>query len=271
MESLLAKISVFGLLWYGSFTYLPVKARLIPDEASHLGSYLTSFVHSSIITVLSVPMFLDLLFSSPEQQFLLFHPSRNLIGQLFLGYTLQDLIGLFLEENPEKENTRKTKSQNKNFETILHHLAYLCIGFYGIQVPYFAFPFCWMCLGEMSTPFLNLHQALKTFKKTNSPLYKINGILLLLSFFMGRVVLFSFGLGHMFYNYNFWAAQTPLSVRFFSFLMIGPWILNLLWFSRMIKMVQKNSGVRFPSFRKLLKPVVGVFFGICMAKGFEIL
>lgn len=76
-----------------------------------------------------------------------------------------------------------------------------------------------LLLPELSTPFLCLGKVLIQFDRQDSLLHKINGVLVIVTFFVCRVLLFPY----MYYRYSSFAAVPLLSV-----LHSAPWQCNLI-------------------------------------------
>lgn len=76
-----------------------------------------------------------------------------------------------------------------------------------------------LLLPELSTPFLCLGKVLIQFERQDSLLHKINGVLMIITFFTCRVLLFPF----MYYKYSSFAAVPLVSV-----LHSAPWQCNLI-------------------------------------------
>lgn len=88
-----------------------------------------------------------------------------------------------------------TSFLKKNPLIILHHLA-LCLVCFPIVLFYRKglgdfFLGC-LLLAEMSTPFVSLAKILRQLKKQDTMLYKINGIMVLATFFICRILVFPF-------------------------------------------------------------------------------
>ena len=80
-------------------------------------------------------------------------------------------------------------------------------------------------LTEISTPFLNLSLYLYQNKKTHiyKKIFKISNILLLITFFLFRILL------------GMYLVKITLFYNNYSFLQIILWFLNLYWFSKLLK------------------------------------
>ncbi|XP_054463265.1 ceramide synthase-like [Anoplopoma fimbria] len=109
-------------------------------------------------------------------------------------------------------------------------------------------------LAELSTPFVCLGKLLIQFKKQHTLLHRVNGFLLLLTFFSCRVLLFPY----LYFSYSRFA-----SVPLFSVPLLAPWQCNLgasllwplqlYWFTLICRGALRLSGgrtqstVRFPA------------------------
>jgi len=77
----------------------------------------------------------------------------------------------------------------EEFENLIHHL--FCL--YGITVAFVCGRFIGVVMNvslltEISTPFVNIWWLLSTHEMTSSKLYEINGYLMTITFFLGRIV-----------------------------------------------------------------------------------
>lgn len=101
-----------------------------------------------------------------------------------IGYFISDLF-LVLASLP-------FKSISSPASTILHHVTAIVtfsLSFYHRL----AYIYCLIFIfTEASTPFVNLRWMLAELKMTSSKLYYLNGILMVLSFFLSRIILFPF-------------------------------------------------------------------------------
>ncbi|KAI0072276.1 DUF887-domain-containing protein [Panus rudis PR-1116 ss-1] len=123
---------------------------------------------------------------------------------------------------------------------VIHGIS--CMMLYTLTFrPYLGFYSPRFLLWELSTPFLNIHWFLDKLGKTGSTIQYINGILLLSTFFAVRIV---YGL-YMSYDFlhTIYAVRNDVSPVFTIALFIGNIILNslnLFWFGKMIKTLQKR-------------------------------
>ncbi|XP_043574277.1 ceramide synthase-like [Chiloscyllium plagiosum] len=121
-------------------------------------------------------------------------------------YMAYDIYAMYLshwfKHKAKHHNGLKSSSTNnvidflkKNFLMVLHHLALLLVCF-PIIVYYRKglgdfFLGC-MFMAELSTPFVSFAKILKRFRKQNTLLYKVNGVILLVTFFLCRILVFPY-------------------------------------------------------------------------------
>ncbi|RZL18884.1 MAG: hypothetical protein EOO89_04945 [Pedobacter sp.] len=96
-------------------------------------------------------------------------------------------------------------------------------------------------LAELSTPFLNLSFLLKEYHHTTNPLYAMSGLLLVLTFFVVRILLTPYLLYHF---VTYWH-PTPAD-KYLYILNVGAILfffgINYLWFYQIIRIVFKKKG-----------------------------
>lgn len=141
-------------------------------------------------------------------------------------------------------------------------LFYCCLFHYELYGPEFLFhafgalfvfgttlmPFCqpYLCsflIFEASTPFVQFHFMMTRSKMWPSWLITINGVLLILSFFLVRII---WGVFATFYSiYLIW----PMKDQYPTWLLIGVYglnigfqFLNFTWFGKMVKMAKRLAG-----------------------------
>lgn len=151
------------------------------------------------------------------------------------------------------EFIRATKNDALQMQIYAHHvfvifgnlLALWLGGFFGScsQISFIV---------EASTPFVSLRAIIAYHKREDCLLYKVNGILMTIMFFIFRVCFY--------YYMVFWKSQDFLMYRFVSFWQTYPqykwfwckvcmalycmmYFLNLFWFSKMLWGLMKGLGI----------------------------
>jgi hypothetical protein len=90
----------------------------------------------------------------------------------------------------------------------------------------------WLVLGEISTVFLNARWFLYKAGWEGTRAYTVNGLLLVLAFFVFRVVLFGAGLWQLFTSLSPFVAEADTALlRAVPFVLLAAYGLNLYWFS----------------------------------------
>jgi len=146
---------------------------------------------------------------------------------------------------------------------IFHHIFVPVVGFPAMM--YFRGGYADCLLGtsfliEASTPFVSLRVILVQLQKKESLLYVINGLLMVISFFFCRVMLFPI----LFWWYS---SMTGLSLfttfrslpNWVLFGVLGLWFPQLMWFNKMVRgsiKVIKDGVRRMDSQDKQKKPVL---------------
>mmetsp|Transcript_7865 Transcript_7865/g.20179 ORF Transcript_7865/g.20179 Transcript_7865/m.20179 type:complete len:121 (-) Transcript_7865:896-1258(-) len=101
----------------------------------------------------------------------------------------------------------------------------------------FTFQYIWLSLCECSTPFVNLRWVLHVLGLKDTKAYLVNGFFLTMTFFFFRVIVYSFGLYHLYTLYPLLlASDKPFASKYIvpSFLVVG-YFLNLLWATKIVK------------------------------------
>eukprot|EP00873_Tetraselmis_striata_P019652 jgi/Tetstr1/439916/TSEL_028323.t1 len=124
----------------------------------------------------------------------------------------------------------------KDWASIVHHVIFLSICQYAIGNYYFKFPFAWLSIAEVSTPFVNLRWQMAICGDKSSALYKLNAGLLTLTFFVTRVVMYGAGLVHLYIIRDVWyGPETPVGMLLCVTGMALGYLLNLFWFRLVAK------------------------------------
>lgn len=96
-------------------------------------------------------------------------------------------------------------------------------------------------LAELSTPFLNLSFLLKEYNLTANPVYTLSGVLLLVTFFVVRILLTPYMLYHFVTHWH----PTPAHQHLYL-LNIGAILfffgINYLWFYQIVRIVFKKKS-----------------------------
>ncbi|XP_038670354.1 ceramide synthase-like [Scyliorhinus canicula] len=133
----------------------------------------------------------------------------------------------------------------KNFLMLLHHLVLLLVCF-PIVVYYRKglgdfFLGC-LLLAELSTPFVSLAKILGRFGKQNTLLYKVNGAIVLLTFFFCRILVFPFMYWAYGKQYGIPAHRVPFHIPFHctvcNALLMAP---QVYWLTLIARKAGKNT------------------------------
>eukprot|EP00475_Leptophrys_vorax_P002046 TRINITY_DN11165_c0_g1_i1.p1 TRINITY_DN11165_c0_g1~~TRINITY_DN11165_c0_g1_i1.p1 ORF type:complete len:295 (+),score=60.86 TRINITY_DN11165_c0_g1_i1:38-886(+) len=117
-------------------------------------------------------------------------------------------------------------------DSILHHVIFLMASFTAGWNKIFCFPFSWLVVGELSTPFLNVRWFLRATGQKESAFGSINNLLFALTFFIARVLIFGSGILEMINDFDFvWNGIVPQwGVRYVVINIFAAFLLNLFWF-----------------------------------------
>lgn len=172
-----------------------------------------------------------------------------------VSYFIYDVASMYLVHSTEhKEEVSVSLGEFMTFLSsrpmiVLHHLLVPLLGFPVLMVVRGGQGDCLLgasFLIEASTPFVSLRVVLVHFKMKESRAYFINGLLMLFSFLLCRVLLFPF----LYLRYSHIMGMdmstvlltTPVWVHL---LVIGLWTPQLLWFNRMLrgslKIIRENA------------------------------
>ncbi|CAB3995879.1 FAM57A [Paramuricea clavata] len=171
--------------------------------------------------------------------------SVNYYAWFGFSYFYYDLGAMFLESYHSFPNdsliTNCHRLLAKKWLIVLHH----------IFLPIFGFPmivfyrrglgdFFVGCiyLAEMSTPFLSVHAILRKLDMQKHIIFKVNGFLLAISFFIGRIFVFPF----MYYSYakhsDLYIWQVPFKIPLLcNISCFGLLTVQLVWFITIVRQV----------------------------------
>jgi hypothetical protein len=144
-----------------------------------------------------------------------------LTNQMVLTYMFHDLVHT-LERFPDLGG----------WDSITHHVIFVMASFAAGWNKIFCFPFSWLVVGELSTPFLNLRWFLRAVGMKDSSLATINGLLFAITFFIARVLIFGWGVFEMVIDFSFiWnKIESVYGVRYVVVNIFAAFALNLYWF-----------------------------------------
>ena len=156
-----------------------------------------------------------------------------------MGYFIQDFI----------QCIRNAEKGSANYQMILHHGISLIACLLSIYTGGFVGSVCQLSfLTEFSTPFVNMRQMIPK----SSPLYLLNGIMMVLAFTVFRAFWYTYIIFHqmkiyiLYRGYHFWDLY-PVSVHWavkslilLSFIML---FLNCHWYAKMVAGLLNALGV----------------------------
>jgi hypothetical protein len=214
-------------------------------------SYLVSTIHSMILGVLGVQILWSLWYAPLDYQYAVWDDwvteegyARSaylsfVVCHAFMAYIVYDLMHV-LTNWP----------QLGGWDTVVHHLLFLWCAVINASMGTLPFPFGWMIICELSTPFLNLRWLLIKTDQGNGHLMSITTILLATSFFFTRILGYGLGLWYLAANMERVVAitrQRGFSAAYawvvFVCLAMG-WLLQLAWFVKGLVPITLRLGKR---------------------------
>lgn len=264
---------------------IPAFKRFCPDEKKRADisvygvSYLTSTIHATIVAIRgtrhlyrlwSAPMYIKL--QAPlkhlatEDTLHYIQEARSVIFTNIIlgGYLVSDLIHVI-------SNYPKLGK----IDTICHHLVFLICSWMAGMYRLFPFMFGWLIVGEASTPFLNLRWLLIQSGNGSGPAIGTVSAAFAFVFFVTRFWIYGSGLVHQILRYgqNGTIEDVPRWVSdVIMVLVIGGFLLNLLWLEKIRQMAVRGGKVkkRSPSApvgrRPVEPPVATASFGARSSK-----
>lgn len=199
--------------------------KLTAAEKIMFPTYVTSFIHSTTLVYYANKLRLEFNNRDWEDKELIlgFNPIGRRSCELFLAYLIQDFIYLLWNHSIVKDT-----------ESLIHHFVYILIAGYNLPNHYFVYPYMWLTFGELSTPFVAIRWLLALLKLKKSKLYFLNGLALLLSFFVTRVVMYFQGLKHLYKTRRIWIKESNILCGVVAGL-CSMFVLNNFWFLRILR------------------------------------
>ncbi|XP_066295295.1 TLC domain-containing protein 4-B-like [Branchiostoma lanceolatum] len=152
----------------------PVFATLPADKQVSSQNYVMSLIHGAVVGGLSWYAFL---FSYVPQDKLLYDSPNVRHGAcIVMGHAAADL--LLIAWYPSLRSR----------EMVVHHVCALWVTYCGSVDPAGAYYGNLSLMTELSSPFLNLRHILHNMGQKTSLLYKVNGVVLLVVFFICRIL-----------------------------------------------------------------------------------
>lgn len=148
-------------------------------------------------------------------------------------------VGYFLHDLQIEVTAGSGKGGKPDPSMIFHHVFITVTWALALHFDMFTWFMCTLLLNEASTPFLNLRWYLAQRKRNSGQLYVINGISLVVMFFVCRVVLIPL-LAYVAYLHNFCYVPDMAGVRLamvgmFVFNWIAHYSLNVFWFYKLAR------------------------------------
>nr|XP_006002389.1 PREDICTED: protein FAM57A isoform X2 [Latimeria chalumnae] len=169
-------------------------------------------------------------------------------------YMVYDLCAMYLchwhrclekgHVDEKKYSLRSLKSfLRRDFLMVLHHVAIVTILLpvtVSLRRGLGDFFLGCLLMTELSTPFLSLGKALYQLEKQNTVLYKVNGLLVLLAFFLCRILVFPYMYWAYSKQYSIPAYMVPFHIPLHcnvgNLAIMAP---QLFWFSLLLKKAKR--------------------------------
>ncbi|KAL3143844.1 hypothetical protein ABBQ32_003667 [Trebouxia sp. C0010 RCD-2024] len=143
----------------------------------------------------------------------------DFFARIFIGYLIYDMAVMVWYYKELQDPT-----------AILHHFIFLMAAVYVVAHSIMAYPFSWLAFTEVSTPFLNIRWHLAVLGWKDGPAYLYNGLALLVSFVVSRVILYGLGLLDLLRLRHLWLQPSiPLGYKGVVALFGLGWALNVYW------------------------------------------
>ncbi|KAK9808935.1 hypothetical protein WJX72_006612 [[Myrmecia] bisecta] len=153
----------------------------------------------------------------------------DFMARVFLGYLLYDLALMIRHHRTLRDTSG-----------IIHHLIFACTAAYVLAHSIYKYPFSWLSLAELSTPFINLRWHLAVTGYKDSKIYLYNGLLVLGLFFFARVLVYGIGLAHLWRIRHVWLQPwVPAGHKAVAGLLTAGYLLNVYWMYLMVKAVRR--------------------------------
>jgi hypothetical protein len=146
-------------------------------------------------------------------------------NDIFLAYIIVDLLHVIMHY-----------PSLGDIDAIVHHLIFAAASYIASTHYLFCIPFCWLIVGELSTPFLNIRALLKHYNKYQTCTAKLNDLVFFVTFALTRVVLYGLGVYNMIQDWDTISTIHPAYAAIFLFTAIlGGYMLNLIWFYKICR------------------------------------
>lgn len=248
----LQMVCAFAIRWifetsYGVRTVKDQKrrAKLIERGPTHI----VSIIHAVIVTIrgfqhMSVILHASSIFKthtpplsiyvpSPQETVVVNELTRVEISNLLLtSYLLSDFYHLLM--NYPKFG---------GLDMLFHHIAFLYCSIIGGIYSINSFMFCWLILGEFSTPFLISRWFLLTTGYDRTLLLRIIEILFAVIFFIARFAMYALGIIYQFSLFSSYPPYIPQWAVYSTFLVIvAGFFVNLYWLSTIFKLAKNTNN-----------------------------
>lgn len=123
-------------------------------------------------------------------------------------------------------------------DTVLHHLAFLYCSFIGGAFKLNPFMFCWLILGEASTPFLNLRWLIINSGYGHTLFLRVVELIFALVFFVARFALYGLGVIYQTAILPNYPPHAPAWAIYSTYVcVVAGFFINLVWLKKIFKIV----------------------------------
>ncbi|CAH1241235.1 TMEM56 [Branchiostoma lanceolatum] len=158
-------------------------------------------------------------------------PIVRLTVSIFLGHTVSEILAMAYQGTLLEEKAM-----------LCHHVSSLFSGYVGVMrdgFPYFVVLFL---MSELSTPFVSLRESLYFTGKVKSKAYTLNGYVMVVTFFLGRIAIIPHYWYHMYPHVVsgkiFQVGWDSAVTGIFLWTVLN--VLNIYWFYRMLRGALKH-------------------------------
>lgn len=213
------------------------------------GSYMVALIHAMIMTVRGSWHVLQLLDApsataklaiphNPNEEWYSATAATEPTNVIFFSWLFYDALHVII-----------AFPKLGGVDTLLHHLGFMGASLVCGTHRILPFAFAWLLAGELSTIPLNIRWILIHSSRSNKSALGMVNLAFAACFFLVRVLGYGLGLVHLLWTLHrdeqglqTLAHVPPLLLHLVLGLLVGGYVLNLVWFRKIVTMAQRGRG-----------------------------
>jgi len=211
----------------------PKPGVLSPAEETEWRSRIIGILHAIIITIGSLHCFSEWRNMTHEESWSSANRVTSFWATIFGGFLQYDICWIIYHLD-----------EYDDISALFHHILFLGATHYNVNNCYFARPYAWLSLAELSTPFLHLRWFFAVAGRKDEPMYFFNSYMFASTFLLTRVVGYTWGLWDVWWNGSEIWMKLPAGAYIVMASVHAGYGLNLFWGVKVLKALMRALGTK---------------------------